>query len=199
MESKNYNLVLKYILKNVLEKITITKLAENLKITRVGAWKILKKMQSEKLINLSKISSGKTNTYIINLNWENPALEKRLSLYLTEEAMKNNRWINNFLELENKTDFLMIYGSILNYEANANDIDILGMVSDKKRFVEIEKIILKIQKTQIKKIHALFFTKQELLEEIKKSNNAFIDAIKKGVILFGQENFIKFLKDINSK
>ena len=53
-----------------------------------------------------------------------------------------------------------------------------------------------MQKTQIKKIHALNFTEAEFKQELQKLNKAFIDAIKKGIILFGQEKFIKFLKSI---
>lgn len=107
--------------------------------------------------------------------------------------------MNNFAELENKVDFLIIHGSIINSPQEANDIDILGIVSSKKKFIEIEKAIKKIQKAQMKKIHAINFTPTEFRQEIEKPNKAFIDAIKKGVILFGQEKFIKFMGSTTKK
>ena len=156
-------------------------------------------MQSEKFIILSKIGSGKTNTYSINLNWDNPLVEKNLALSLTVEALKNQRWLSNFTELENKVDFLLLYGSIINSPKEAKDVDILGVVSNKNKFIEIEEFIKKIQKTQMKKIHAINFTPAELKQELENLNKAFLDAIRKGVVLFGQERFIKFIRSLIKK
>ena len=142
---------------------------------------------------------GRTNIFSLKLNWENSVLEKRLSLILTKEALKYQRWISSFEELKNLSEFFILYGSILHSQKEANDIDILSVVFNKNNFLYIEEIIRKIQKTQIKKIHLENFTKSEFKDELKKSNKIFIDAIKKGVILFGQENFIKFVKEVSIK
>ncbi len=53
-----------------------------------------------------------------------------------------------------------------------------------------------IQKTQLKKIHALNFTQAELKQELEKPNKAFVDAVAKGIVLFGQERFIKFIRGL---
>lgn len=194
METVKPNLkILKILLKDFSVKHTITSIAKELEMTRVGAWKVLKKLEAEKLILLSPIGAGKTSTYNINLNWDNPVTEKILSLALTQEAIKNQRWLDNFTELKNKMDFIIIYGSIIYSPKEANDIDILG-VTNKNKFLDIEESIKKAQKTQIKKIHSINFTQIEFKQEIEKPNKIFVDAIKKGVILFGQEKFIKFLK-----
>ncbi len=188
--------ILTILLKQFSINWTITSLANEINISRVGIWKILKKLEKEKLIILTSIGQGKTNTMSIKLNWNNILLEKKLSLILTEEALKNQRWLNNFEELRDITEFTLIYGSILHFPNEANDIDILEIVSNKKDFLKIEKSIQKIQKTQIKKIHSESFTKTEFKEEIKKPNKIFMDALKKGIILFGQEKFIKFVGDM---
>ncbi len=190
--------ILKILLKDLEINQTITYLSKEIKMSRVGIWKVLKKLEKNKLILLNPVGSGKTSTYIIKLNWENPIIEKTLSLALAEDALKQQIWLNNLAELEDKADFLIIYGSIIQSPKEANDIDILG-ITNKNKFIEIEESIKKIQKTQIKKIHALNFTQAEFKEELKKRNKAFIDAVKKGVILFGQEKFIKFIKNINRK
>ena len=196
---KPYTKVLKILLKDIAIKPTITSLAKELNMSRVGLWKVLKAMQSKKLIILSPVGAGKTSAYIITLNWDNPLTEKMLSLALTEEAMKNQRWLSSFSELENQVGFLLLYGSILHSPKEANDIDVLCIVSDKKHFKTIDKIITKIQKTQIKKVHAINFTADEFRQEIEKPNKTFIDAVKKGVVLFGQENFIKFITNMAKK
>jgi len=191
--------ILKVLLKQFTIKWTITSLAKELNISRVGIWKILKKLEAEKLILLSPIGEGKTSVINIKLNWENPILEKKLSLILTEEALNHQRWLNNFEELKDKLNFLILYGSILHSPKEAKDIDILGVVSNKNNFLDIEEIMRKIQKTQIKKIHSENFTQTEFKEELRKPNKIFIDAIKKGAVIFGQEKFIKFIKEVYLK
>ncbi|MBU2633636.1 MAG: hypothetical protein KJ674_00155 [Nanoarchaeota archaeon] len=195
METTKFKQILKILLKEFTVKPTITYLAKEIKMSRVGIWKILKKMESQKFIILSSIGTGKTSTYTISLNWNNILIEKNLELGLVEESLKYVRWLDNFSELKEEVDFLIIYGSIL-YSKDANDIDILTVISNKNKFTKIEKIILKIQKTQIKKIHILNFTEIEFKDELLKPNKVFINAIKKGIILFGQERFIKFIKNI---
>ena len=191
--------ILKILLKDFTIKPTVTSLAKEAGMSRVGAWKVLKKMQSERIIVLSQIGTGKTSAYNVFLDWDNPLVEKTLALALTEDALKNQRWINNFAELEARVDFLIIYGSVLYSPKDANDIDILGVVPNRKNFTKIEETVPKIQKTQEKKIHALNFTQAEFRHELERPNKAFIDAIKKGVVLFGQEKFIKFVRGVSRK
>ncbi len=174
---------------------TITTLARKLNLTRVGIWKILKKFEVNKYILLKAVGRGKTSTCIITLNWENLLIEKMLSLYLTEEAIKQRLWQVNFNELERIVDFIILYGSILHLPQQANDIDII-CVAPKKNFLKIQGIIDQVQKTQAKKIHSINFVKNEFRTELKKQNKAFIDAIKNGIILFGQENFVKFVRGL---
>src|SRR3989344_3738008 len=116
--------ILKILLKDFTRKHTITSMSKEVNISRVGIWKILKKLEKEKLIVLSSIGEGKTSIYSISLNWSNPLTEKNLALILTEDALKNQKLLNNFAELRNKADFLIVYGSILHSPKEANDIDI---------------------------------------------------------------------------
>ena len=182
------------LLKDFTKKHTITSLAKELKLSRVGIWKILKKLEAEEYILIESIGSGKTSTSIIKINWENLLVEKALALYLTEESIKQRRWRVNFVELEKEVDFLVLYGSIISFPQQANDIDVLG-IAKKNKFVKIQNILDEIQKTENKKIHIINFTILEFMKELQNNNKAFIDAIKKGVILFGQENFVKFMKN----
>ncbi len=187
--------VLLHLLKDFSSTHTITTLAKELGLSRVGIWKILKRLGGGKYVLLKMVGTGKTSASIITLNWENPLVEKSLSLYLTEEALKQRRWQANFLDLERTADFVILYGSILQTPQQANDIDILG-VAPKKNLINIQQIIDKVQKTQSKKIHSINFIASEFKNELQKQNKSFIDAIKKGIILFGQDNFVKFMKEM---
>ncbi len=173
---------------------TATSLSKELKISRQGTWEILKELEKDELIILEQIGTGKTSTRRIKLNWDNEVVEKTLALSLTQEASKHQRWKFNFTDLKLKVDFLILYGSILHSPKEAHDIDIIGVVSQEKKLAKLNDIILKVQETQTKKIHSINLTLKEFEQELKRPNKAYVEAIKKGVILFGQENFIKFIQ-----
>ena len=194
---KSYE-ILKILLKDLSKKHTVTSLSKERGISRVGSWKLLKELEKEKLIILTSIGPEKTSVQEASLNWDNPLLEKILALLLTEEALKQSKWRYNFKELENKVDFLILFGSILHSPKEANDIDIINLVLDEKNFVNIDKIITDIQITQDKKIHSIDLTRKELKHELKNKNKAYIEALKKGIVLFGQENFIRFIKELST-
>ena len=186
--------LLRTLLKDFSATHTVTSLARELKISRVGVWKLLKKLERREYLVLAPVGVGKTSTYTVNLKWDNIIVEKALALYLTEESIKQKRWRVNFAELEKEVDFLILYGSIVTSTQQANDIDIIG-IAKKSKFVKIQKILDKIQNTEHKNIHAINFTAPEFRKELQNNNKAFIEAIKKGVVLFGQEMFTKFMKN----
>lgn len=193
---KSTSKILLSILKYVGENPTIADLSEAVNMTHVGLWKVLKKLQTEKMIVLKHANDKKNSVFTILLDWSNPLVEKTLSLALEQEAATQRRWYVNFADLKSSVDFLVLYGSILSSPQNANDIDILYIVSKKESFLEIDKKIANIQKTQLKKIHAIDFSSDELKEQLNKPNIAFINAIKEGVVLFGQDKYIKFIRGI---
>lgn len=193
---KSYE-ILKILLKDCFNKHTVTTLAKVRGISRVGSWKILKELEKEKLIKLAPISSEKTSVNEVSLNWDNPLLEKILVLLLAEESLKQEKWRFNFKQIEDKVHFSLLFGSILHSQKQANDIDIINLVSNEKDFTKINKTLTDIQVSLDKKIHEINLTKKELIIEVKNNNKAYIEAIKKGVILFGHENFIKFIKEIS--
>lgn len=175
---KSYE-ILKILLKDISRKHTVTSLSKERKISRVGSWKLLKELEKESLVTLFPIGPEKTSVKEVKLNWDNPLLEKILALLLTEDALKQKKWRYNFKELENHIDFLILFGSILHSPKEANDIDILIVVKNRKEFKAVEDIILEVQQTQIKKIHAIDLTKEEFKIELKENNKAYIDALKK--------------------
>src|SRR3989344_1221795 len=194
MYTDNKEKILELMLKEPNEIHTATAISNKLNLTRQGTWKILSHLEKEEIIKIIPVSKTKTSTSIIKLNYNNPITEKLLSLILTKESLKYKRWRVNFENLENKAYFTILFGSILTKLKEANDIDLIT-VSDKKNFKFIEEEIIKVQKTQLKKIHFIDLAKEELREELKE-NIAYIDAIRKGIILYGQDNFIEFIKNL---
>jgi hypothetical protein len=193
---KSYE-ILKILLKDKSKKHTVTSLSKDREISRVGSWKLLKELEKESLVIQTPVGAEKTSVKEVSLNWDNPLLEKILALILVQDALKQDKWRYNFKELESHVDFLVLFGSILHSPKDAKDIDIMCLVSKEDNFVKIEKIISHIQISQAKKIHAIDLTQKELINELKSRNRAYLDAFKKGVVLFGQENFIKFIRELS--
>ena len=184
------------ILKYAAQAPTITMLEETLEMTHVGVWKALKKLETANMVILKATGNKKNSIYTSHLNWDNPLVAKTLVLALEHEATSQRRWQANFSELKDKVDFLILYGSMLVSPQKANDIDILSIVSKKHISGEIEDVIMKVQKTQLKQSHNIIIAYAGLKDELKRPNIAFVNAIQDGVILFGQDKFVAFIQEL---
>src|SRR3989344_3052208 len=172
---------------------TASSLAPKLQMSRWGIWKVIKRLEKEELISLQDTGKGKTSTKTIHLNWKNNITEKTITLALAQEAEIQKRWKFVFADLEPEADFVILFGSILPSPKTAADIDIIT-VAKQTNLLKVNKVIENIQKTQEKKIHAHNCTAIELRQELQKGNKIFIDATYRGVVLFGQEKFIQFIR-----
>ncbi len=196
-QEKTSEKIIKILAKEPLSEHTATSLAKAFGISRQGIWKTLTKLSREKIIFLKSVANTKKSALNITLNFNNSITIKTLSLLIEKETLRYERWRNNFNKLERHTSFTILFGSILHSPKEANDIDLLVVVRTKKDFKVIDSIIAEAQQTQIKKIHIIDLTKKELKLELNNKNRAYSDALKKGVVLFGQENFIKFIEKIS--
>lgn len=187
--------ILKKLLKDFTRQYTLTIIAQEIGITRSGAWKVLKKLESDELIILTAIGEGKTSAYKINLNWNNPLTEPLLIALLTKESLNYKRWKFNFEKLGQELEILILFGSTVYSPKKSGDIDIMCIAKENK-LGKIRDIVLDIQQTQNKKIHAINLLYKELKQEINNKNKAYIEALKKGIVLFGQGNFIKFIRSL---
>lgn len=187
--------ILKKLLKDFIKQYTLTTIAQDIGMTRSGTWKILKKLESEELIILTTIGEGKTSAYKIGLNWDNPLTEPTLITLLIKESLNYRRWKFNFEKLEQELEILILFGSTVHSPKKAGDIDIMCIAKENK-LGKIRNIILDIQQTQNKKIHAINLLYKELKQEINNKNKAYIEALKKGVVLSGQNNFVKFIRSL---
>ena len=173
---------------------TASTLALQLQMSRWGLWKALKKLEKEELIRLQSTGKGKTSTYTIHLNWKSTLAEKTVALALAQEAEIQKRWTFVFAEMEAEAEFVILFGSILPSPKTAADIDIIT-VAKQAKVLAISRLLEKIQQTQEKNIHAQNFTLQEFKKELHQKNKIFLDALHRGVILFGQEKFLQFIQN----
>lgn len=174
---------------------TITSIGKELGMTRSGIWKVLMKLKKEGYITLE--TTEEKSLLIPKLNLKNELLGKYLDFALSKEAKEHERWIFNFAEVKGHVSFFILYGSVLKSYTKAKDIDVIGIIPDGKSFKKLHESLDKIQKSESKRIHSINFTELEFREELLKPNKAFIEAVSKGIVLFGQEQYIRFMKKLH--
>jgi len=180
--------IIKILFKDFLTPHNSRTISKLIGISHAGAFKILKKLEKREIVVPKRIG----NAVIYSLNAKNPIVSKEVELALIIEAKNFERWSEDFKELGNKVNFLILFGSILRNEKEAKDIDLL-IVAEKKNFKYIEKIIGARKRISNKRIHALIQTSDNFKSDVDKGNKTMIEILKKGIVLFGQEEIRKIL------
>ncbi|HLC74287.1 MAG TPA: hypothetical protein VJH88_00345 [Candidatus Nanoarchaeia archaeon] len=166
-------------------------IAKAVGITAMGALKILKRLESELILKSKKI--GKAVIYRIDV--ENFYARRHSELVLSREALyadpKVKRWIQELRKIKN-ADVIVLFGSVLD-KPNPNDIDVL-MVTDQQRFSKLHREIKELNEMNIKKIHPMYQTDQDIIKNIKKRDKPLLSAIK-GIIVLGEEKFLEIYNE----
>lgn len=164
---------------------TISKL---IGISHPGAFKLMKRMEKEQLIIPERI--GKAVIYKPNL--KSPLVIKKIELALMQEAKLHKRWLYEFESIGKMSKFVILFGSILRNEKEAHDVDLL-VIAEKENYKKIKEIVYEKNVILIKKVHLLFQRKEDFKLDLKNNHKVILDAIKTGVVLYGQEEFVKAL------
>src|SRR3989344_6359586 len=144
-----------------------------LNISHVGAQKIFKRLLQENVV-ISK-TIGKSITYKLDFN--NDYAASLVSFLLADEANKFKRWKEEFKEIFKKDRIILLFGSTVKDYAHAHDIDLM-IVLKNREVKEVNNILKKKEEVLPKKLHAIKLTHQDLLENLKKKDKAFVDIIK---------------------
>ncbi|MBS3088408.1 nucleotidyltransferase domain-containing protein [Candidatus Pacearchaeota archaeon] len=158
-------------------------------LSHVGAFKILKKIEKKGIASSKKIG----NAVIYSLNLANPLARKEIELSLLIDAQNHKRWLEEFKDLENISDFVVLFGSVIRSESSAKDIDVL-VVAERSNFSKIKEIIKKRNEVSNKKIHLILQEPEEFKKDLDSRNKAILEIIKTGIVLFGQDNFVRKIK-----
>lgn len=166
-------------------------LAKHLGISAMGALKIAKKLENEKVIMFRQVGRAK----IYKINFKNEYARQYLKFLLSKEVEQAQSyvkvWIREVKKIKN-THIAILFGSVLRRSKEAKDIDVL-LVTDKKKFSKLKKEVEGINLINIKKLHPIYQSKSDLENNIKKRNKVVLNAIK-GVVVFGEDALIKILE-----
>lgn len=179
------------ILKNPEHDYNANNISKELGISSMGALKIAKRLEKEGVLTSRHIGKG----IFYSINFKNSYVRNYLLFILKRESEYSipyvKRWISEIKKIKN-SDLAILFGSVLTKNEKAKDIDVLFVLSQ-KNFNEIKKEIEQINIINDKKIHPIFQTKQDIIDNIKKQDKVILNAIK-GIVVFGEEVFLEVIE-----
>ncbi|MEW5896987.1 MAG: hypothetical protein AB1668_04805 [Nanoarchaeota archaeon] len=166
-------------------------LAKAVEITAMGALKILKRLEKETILTSKRI--GKATIYKINTT--NFYARRYLSLILAREPIyaspQVKKWVEELRKIKS-AELIILFGSVLE-KPNPNDIDVL-FLTDQKHFYQLQKEVKELNEINIKKIHPLYQTFNDIVNNIKRRDKPLLNAIK-GIVIIGEEKFIEIYNE----
>ncbi len=166
-------------------------ISKELGISSMGALKIAKRLEKEQIITTREL--GKAKFYKLNL--ESDYVRDYIHFLLKRENERANAyvkvWIDEIKKLKS-ADAALLFGSVLIKGKEAKDIDAV-LITDKQKFSKLKNEIGEIDQVNVKKIHPVFQTKDDFINNLKKRDKIILAALK-GIIVFGADKIIEALE-----
>lgn len=181
--------ILLVLFKDILSMHNSRTLAKIIGISHPGAFKILKKLEGRDIVRSRKV--GRASIYY--LNFDNDIAKKEIELALLLETNKYKKWVEEFKQLKEISNFVVLFGSIIKNEREAKDIDLL-IISKSKEFKEIKRIIEENNNLLNKRVHPIIQSEEDFIKDLLNKNKVTIEIIKTGIILYNPESMISILE-----
>src|SRR3989338_6129385 len=190
--TENEAKIMDLLIRNFKERSSINEIGRRLKISHTGAHKILRKLEKIKIVKPKK--KRKTKNYKANLDEE-------IGIKLAEFVLLENEFSNSYAKmyaedlrkLKNVALSCILFGSVLKVGNEAKDIDAL-MIIEKKDYKKVSNKLKDIQQILTKRIHSIIMTTGDLSNNLKKGNEAMIDMLKYGQVLWGAEIIVEAIR-----
>lgn len=179
------------VIKTPEEAFNARSIARHLQISHMGAHKIAKKLEKEGILSSKQIGKG-IYYRLTNKEYVHNYLKFLLQREVEQASPYIKRWANELKKIKH-AEGIILFGSVLRKEDEANDIDALILVNQSK-FSLIKKEIEELDIINDKKIHPIYQSKLDLENNINKRDKVVLNAIK-GLIVSGEDCLIKILQN----
>lgn len=169
-------------------------IASTIRKSRYGAFKALKDLEADGIVKGRNY--GKARFYTIDYD-EEYAL-KNVETLLMEEAKKYRRWHKEYKALASHCDIIILFGSLLQTEKEAKDIDLL-LVFEEKNNQKINEIVKEKNEILTKRMHLMKQTPEDIRKNITNHDKPLLDALRTGVVLHGFENYVRLVKECHKQ
>ena len=193
MISKNTEKIILFLLKNINEfGYNINQISKMNNISVGSVFKILKGLEKNDILSKKKIS----NALFYNLNFNNNETIKLCELLILREKRNLKSYAKIYGDDISKfksAEIIILFGSILN-NSNFNDVDVLFVTTNVKRASDF---CLDISKIKTKPVVPLILKRNDLIKELKEGKESIVNIIRNGIVLKGEDLFVKLIKDVN--
>ncbi len=186
--------ILLLLVKDISNNYNSNNITKKIKITSAGAFKAMKNLEKKGLVVSKKM--GKAIFYKTNLE-DYYTFRLIETLLINEAREKASRWLEEFKELNEHSEIVMIYGSIIRDQKNAGDIDLL-VISKQENNTKIDKIIKERRMISTRPIHIIKRGQKELIENLKKKNEIILNIISSCYVLHGYDKLIETIKNVTN-
>ncbi|MCK4589050.1 MAG: hypothetical protein KAT77_01290 [Nanoarchaeota archaeon] len=183
------------IFKNFSNKYNSNNLAKEIGLSAMGALKILRKLYEQNLLKIEEIGKAK----IYSINFKNEYVKQYISFLLRKEAEESKgkikRWIVELRKLDKSADIGLLFGSVLKSD-KYNDVDMLAVLKQ-SQLKEFNKKVEELNKINVKRIHLIKQSIQDLKDNLIKKDKVILNAVKQGIVLFGYEKFVEVVESVS--
>lgn len=171
-------------------QLSINQLAKESSLAPNGAYKMLKKFGKEGILKYKTIANSK----IYSLDYQNEKTANVLKLALIEDSLskKLQSRQEDLKPLRQTTKACILFGSYIKKE-KPNDLDLLFVI-EKDKYPEHKKASKRIYETMPAKAHEVLQTREDFEANLRKKDPVLMEALKKGIILWGQDAVIEMVK-----
>ncbi len=167
--SDNEFSVLSFLVRNFTEKLTIRNIAQRLNFSPAGVFNILKKLEKNNIVTGQKFGTG----LFYAINFENRIAEHLAAIVL--------------LHSDDKAEFDV--SQLKNARAAILDGKNLLLLTDNITTLDFS----------ISNINAIAKTEDEITDLLRKKDPAALQMLKKGIVLFGEDNIVGIIKNCISR
>jgi len=171
---------------------TATNISKSTGLSIMGVFKILKGLERKGILSAKKI--GRVSLYKIeNKSRKASAL---IVFLLRREAEQQSAYVRSLLQELRKiehADIIILFGSVLKKEKDAQDIDAV-IVTTPKNFNTAKKEIERINIVNAKKVHPVYQTINDLKKNVQKNDPIILQAMQ-GIVIVGEEKLIEVLTE----
>jgi len=194
--SVNETRMVNYLVRHVNERNSINALAKAIAMSPNGTYKVLKKLEAAGIIIPEKFA----NAVMYRMNYANEQARKLAEYVLLERTLNAYAKLREEDLQQTKGPVLaaVLFGSVLHKGKEARDVDVL-IVLEKSNFDEAAALLDKAQFRMPKKLHRVYQTPEDLVENLRKKDEVVEDILKTGAVLFGAEALVDVLKEISSQ
>ena len=194
MITEKQSKVLKFLATGSYSENYINNIARECDLAVSGSQWILNNLEEQNIVIHQDI--GNLKSYNINFNDKSKDF---LSLAYSEKL--NDKMENRKRELEplkEVSKISIVFGSYL-HKKDPNDMDMLFILDKTSDYRNFNEKLGHLRHIIPVKIHAVLQTRKDLIENIKKKDKIVIEALRKGILLWGNKYMVEVLEDVNKK